>query len=72
VDTILRKIQETGGDLILDVDLFDIFDTENGKASYAFHIIFGADRTLKNEEVEEILKKIAKDLEQELPVKIRK
>jgi phenylalanyl-tRNA synthetase beta chain len=71
VDAILKKIQETGGDLVLDVDLFDIFDTEDGKSSYAFHIIFGADRTLKTEEADELLKKIIQDLETEIQVKIR-
>lgn len=73
VDTILRRIQETGGNLVLDVDLFDIYDTEDGKISYAFHIIFGDEnRTLESTEVDKILRNIIETLEKELPIKIRK
>jgi phenylalanyl-tRNA synthetase beta chain len=72
VDEILQAIQKAGGDLVLDVDLFDIFDFEDGTSSYAFHIIFGADRTLKNEEVDKLMEKIIQSLEKELKMKVRK
>ncbi len=74
VDDVLRSIQQSGGDLVLDADLFDIFDMEETEeVSYAFHITFGAEeRTLKNEEIDEAMKKIITDLETDLGVKIRK
>jgi len=73
VDDILRVIQKTGGNLVLDADLFDIFDFEDNTSSYAFHIIFGADnRTLKSEEVDVLMEKIINNLEKGLRVKVRK
>jgi phenylalanyl-tRNA synthetase beta subunit len=53
--------------------LFDIFDLSEGKTSFTFHIIFGAkDRTLTNDEVDEMMKKIIFDLEKELKIEVRK
>lgn len=73
VDDILQTIQKAGGDLVADVDLFDIFDFADESSSYALHIIFGADnRTLKSGEVDKLMEKIVKNLEQELKVKVRK
>ncbi len=73
VDDILQAIQKAGGDLVVDVDLFDIFDFADGSSSYAFHIIFGADnRTLENREVDELMKKIISSLEKDLRMKVRK
>ncbi|HDZ85802.1 MAG TPA: phenylalanine--tRNA ligase subunit beta [Candidatus Moranbacteria bacterium] len=73
VDDILANLQAFGGNLVLDVDLFDIYDFENNTSSYAFHIIFGADdRTLQSEEVDKLMKKITSNLEKDLGVKIRK
>ncbi len=73
VDDILKVIQEEGGDLIADVDLFDIFDFADGTSSYAFHIMFNAgSRTLTSEEVDVITAKIISKLESQLKVQIRK
>jgi phenylalanyl-tRNA synthetase beta chain len=73
VDEILQVIQKAGGKLILDVDLFDIFDFEDGSSSFAFHILFGAsNRTLESKEVDEFVKKIISVLEKELKVNVRK
>lgn len=74
VDDILEIIQKSGGNIVIDADLFDIFDfEEKGETSFAFHIYFGADdRTLKNEEIDNAMKKITGNLEKELDVKIRK
>lgn len=73
VEDILAVIQASGGNLIIDVDLFDIFDLKEAGTSFAFHIIFGADdRTLRNEEVDDIMKKVTKNLEDELGVEVRK
>jgi phenylalanyl-tRNA synthetase beta chain len=73
VDDVLKIIQKAGGNLVLDADLFDMFETESGGMSLAFHIIFGAnDRTLANSEVDILMKKIITSLEKELKVVVRK
>ena len=73
MDEILQVIQKAGGNLVLDADLFDIFDFADGSSSYAFHIIFGANnRTLESQEVDDLMRKINANLEKDLKVKIRK
>ena len=74
VGDILKNIKKNGGDLVMDVELFDIFDFEERKEkSFAFRISFGADeRTLLSEEVDEAMKRITENLEKDLKVKIRK
>jgi phenylalanyl-tRNA synthetase beta chain len=71
VDDILKVIQKAGGDLVLDVDLFDIFE-KDGKTSYAFHLIFGSKlRTLEGAEVEIIMSRLISGLEKSLKVIVR-
>jgi phenylalanyl-tRNA synthetase beta chain len=69
VGEVLDKIENTGGELLIDVDLFDIFEGENlpeGKKSLSFHLIFQAkDRVLSSKEVNEIQQKIIQALENE-------
>jgi phenylalanyl-tRNA synthetase beta chain len=73
VDEILAAIQSAGGDLILDVDLFDAIDFTDNTSSLAFHIILGAEeRTLMGQEIEDLMTKILEILENDLKVKIRK
>jgi len=73
VDEILQVIQEAGGNLVIDTDLFDIYDLSENETSFAFRIFFASDnRTLRNEEVDEAMKKIINKLEKELEVKVRK
>lgn len=72
VDDIIKVIQKAGGSLILDVDLFDIFE-KDGKTSYAFHLIFGSKkRTLEGSEVEVIMSRLISELEKSLKVAVRK
>lgn len=72
VDDILKEIYSSGGKMVLNVDLFDIFDFEDGTSSYAFHILLGAaERTLESGEIENLMKNIAENLEKKLKVKIR-
>ncbi|HNY97616.1 MAG TPA: phenylalanine--tRNA ligase subunit beta [Candidatus Pacearchaeota archaeon] len=55
VGDVLDTINSVGGDLIKDVDLFDIFENgdEQDKKSLAFHIIYQAqDRTLTSSEID--------------------
>ncbi|EKE16250.1 MAG: hypothetical protein ACD_11C00024G0018 [uncultured bacterium] len=73
VDDILEAMQSVGGDLLLDVDLFDIFDFADGSTSLAFHLTLGSvDRTLKGEEVDRIISNIEKGLEEKFGIKLRK
>lgn len=73
VDDILETMQSIGGELLLDVDLFDIFDFADGSTSFAFHMILGAaDRTLRSEEVDKIVGGIEKGLEEKFAIKLRK
>jgi phenylalanyl-tRNA synthetase beta chain len=72
VDDILENIQKSGGDLVQDVDLFDIFE-KDGRNSFAFHIVFGAsDRTLEHQEIDGLMQKIISSLEKDLGVEVRK
>jgi len=70
-DDILKNIKKNGGTLVRDVELFDIFQKEN-KNSFAYHIKFGAGRTLENQEVDNLMQKIISALEKDLGVEIRK
>ncbi len=74
VGDVERVIYATGGELIKDVDLFDLYQNEEtGKRSMAFHIIFGADnRTLEAKDVDEKIAIIIEALENEIDVEIRK
>ncbi len=76
VEEILSKIQTAGGDLVRDVDLFDIYKGEElpeGKKNLAFHIIYQAeDRTLFSKEVDDIHKKIISALEENPEWQVRK
>ncbi len=73
---VIYKINQSGGVIIKEVDLFDIFEGGNisqGKKNLAFHIIYQAnDRTLSPEEINEIHAKIVKGLEKEAGWEVRK
>lgn len=68
VEDVLNLIEIGGGELVRDIDLFDIYEGEglpDGKKNLAFHIIYQAsDRTLKSEEIDETHNKIIKLIEQ--------
>lgn len=76
VEEVLNKIESTGGPLIRDIDLFDIYEGEEipeGKKNLAFHIIYQApDRTLTSKEIDEIQNKIIKTLEENPEWEVRK
>ncbi len=76
VEEVLNKIEITGGSLIIDVDLFDIYEGEElpeGKKNLAFHLIFqSADRTLSSKEIDQIQNKIIKALEENQGWRVRK
>lgn len=62
VDEVLNVLENVGGGLLVDSDLFDIYEGDNidqGMKSLAFHLIFQSpDRTLVDSEVEEVMNKI--------------
>lgn len=70
-ENILQIMQMAGGNLVFDIDLFDIYEMNN-KKSLAFHIIYQAmDRTLGQKEIDKIHKRIEEALTQELNAEIR-
>jgi len=76
VEEVLNKIEIAGGELVRDIDLFDIYEGEElpaGKKNLAFHIIYQAlDRTLTSEEIDGIQKEIIEALEGEPEWVVRK
>jgi len=76
IEEVLKKIYRAGGDLIRDVDLFDIYEgeeIEEGKKNLAFHIIFQSeDKTLSSQEIDQLQDKIIKTLEENSEWQIRK
>jgi len=69
VDQVLNIIETAGGAILADVDLFDIYEGEQipeGEKNLAFHLIYQAeDRTLTEEEADQIHQKIISALEEE-------
>lgn len=67
VDDVLNIMEIAGGKLVMDIDLFDMYEGENlpgGKKNLAFHIIYQAeDRTLKSNEINKLHQEIIKALE---------
>jgi len=76
VEEVLNKIEEAGGNLIRDIDLFDIYEGEElpeDKKNLAFHIIYQSEnRTLSSEEIDEIQNKIISALEEDPEWQVRK
>ncbi|MBM3250697.1 MAG: phenylalanine--tRNA ligase subunit beta, partial [Candidatus Nealsonbacteria bacterium] len=72
----MNKINLAGGDLVADVDLFDIYQGEglpDGKKNLAFHIIFQSkNKTLGLEEINALQDKIIKALESNPEWEVRK
>ena len=66
VANVLNIINDVGGPLVRDVDLFDMYEGDKipqGKKNLAFHIIYQSDqRTLKDKEVDEIQNRIIKEI----------
>ena len=61
-------IRQRGGGLLQDVRLFDLYEGERvaeGKKSAAFALTFGADRTLRDKDVDKAVAKIVGALERE-------
>ncbi len=76
VADVLNVIEVAGGEIVRDVDLFDIYEGENlpeGRKSLAFHIIYQSyEKTLTDEEVDRIHRKIIKELEKNKNWQVRR
>ena len=74
-DEIAKAIKKSAGSLLTDTEIFDVYEGKNipeNKRSIAYSLTFGAkDRTLTDEEINNIMNKIIEDLENKLNVKIR-
>ena len=66
-------IKKSGGRLLADIDIFDIYkDIEEGKKSMAYKLTFKDEtRTLSDDEVMEVFNKIITDVESKLNAKVR-
>ncbi len=68
VAEVMNIMENAGGQLVFDIDLFDIYEGEQiteGKKNLAFHIIYQADnRTLTNKEVDSLHEKIIKAVQE--------
>ncbi|WP_300408279.1 phenylalanine--tRNA ligase subunit beta [Lagierella sp.] len=74
--SVVEKIMlEKGGKLLRNVELFDVYmgeHIEEGKKSSAYNLKFqGEDRTLREEEVNELMDEIVSSLEEELDAHLR-
>lgn len=76
VEEVLNKIETAGGELVRDVDLFDIYEGDevpDDKKNIAFHIIYQSEeKTLTSAEVDAIQQKVIKVLEKDPNWEVRK
>lgn len=60
---VMDVIENTAGPLLIDMDLFDIYEN-NERKSFAFHLIFQSDKkTLSDKEISDLMEKIFKAIE---------
>lgn len=78
VAQVQNVIERIGGDLVYDVDLFDIYEpapseaTTTKQKSLAFHLKFQApDRTLTSDEVDTLVQRIVQGLRDEVGAQVR-
>jgi len=73
---VLNAVNSVGGDLIQDIDLFDMYEggeIPRGKKNLAFHIIYQSDeRTLTDKEVDKIHDKIVREASKRRGWEVRK
>ncbi len=71
---VLNVINNTGKELINDVDLFDIYEKiSDEKKSLAFHIVYQSqEKTLSSDEIDKLHNKIVENLENNINWEVRK
>ncbi len=76
VADVLNQINISGGALVRDVDLFDMYEGKElpeDKKNLAFHIVYQAkDKTLSSKEIDEVHNRIIKNLEKNPIWEVRK
>lgn len=74
-DVLLTQIKKSGGRLLTDVEVFDVYTGTNvgdNEKSIAFNLTFSnSDRTLEEKEVMDLFNKIISDVETKLKAKLR-
>ena len=72
---IAKAIKKAGGSNLVNVEIFDVYEgkgIEDGKRSLAFSLTFTAfDKTLADEEINPLLEKIIKTLEEQFKATLR-
>lgn len=72
---ILSIIKKVGSRLLIDVDVFDVYvgeNVEDDKKSIAYTLTFGDNtRTLQDEEINTLFRKIIEEVEQKIDAKLR-
>ena len=72
VENVLDVIENTAGKLLIDTDLFDIYENEERK-SLAFHLIFQSpEKTLTDGEINAVMKKVFEAIEANEDWEVRK
>ncbi|MDD3487122.1 MAG: phenylalanine--tRNA ligase subunit beta [Candidatus Moranbacteria bacterium] len=67
-----KEVEKSGGELVLGVELFDLFE-KDGEKSLAVRAEIGSnEKTLTSEEIDAVMGKIISNLEKNLKVKVRK
>lgn len=68
VEEVMNEIERSGGEVIADVDLFDIYEGEElpgGMKNLSFHLIYQAkDHVLSSEEIDRVQQKIIEAVEE--------
>ena len=76
VADVLNVMETKGGQLVRDIDLFDMYEGERvptGKKNLAFHIVYQSDeKTLTSEEIDDLHGRIIKAIEQNPEWEVRK
>jgi phenylalanyl-tRNA synthetase beta chain len=73
VDEIMQILENCGGENLVDVDLIDIYDIDEEKKSLTFRLSFQhKERAIEPKEVEELMKKMFKEIEKKPYFEIRK
>ncbi|MBP3634958.1 MAG: phenylalanine--tRNA ligase subunit beta [Bacilli bacterium] len=74
-DTIIKEIKKSGGKLLKEIKIFDVYTGENidnNKKSIAFNLVFEDNtKTLTDEEVTNVFNRIINDVEKKLSAKLR-
>jgi len=73
-DRVEALIRQTGGKIVTDVRLFDVYRGEqigSGKKSLAYSLTYQSDKTMTDAEAAAVRNKIVKRLEQEVGAKLR-